>query len=104
MYKDNEAINVGEQKSKQADTGIRYASYYRSEYGQIRRYSQHSTGWTTKDSRGKGLTSLPKLSGRFWSSQSTVGIFLRGQRGRGLKLITHLRLAPTLRMTEIYLQ
>jgi len=68
-YKDNEVNNVSEQKCIEAGTGIRYASYYRSEYGQIRRYSQHSTGWTTKDSRDKGLTSSPKLSDRFWSSQ-----------------------------------
>ena len=41
---------------------------------------------------------------RDFCSQSTVGIVLRGQSGRGLKLITHLRLTPTLRMIEIYLQ
>lgn len=47
MCEDNEAFNVGEQKSKQVDNGIRYASYYRSDYGQIRQYSQQPTGWTT---------------------------------------------------------
>jgi len=41
---------------------------------------------------------------RDFCSQNTDGIVLRVQKGRGLKLITHLRLAPTLRMTEIYLQ
>jgi hypothetical protein len=44
---------VDEQKSKQVDTGIRYASYYRSEYVQIRRYSHQATGWATKELQGQ---------------------------------------------------
>ena len=71
---------MGEQKSKQVDTGIIYASCYRSEHGQIRRYSQHSTGWTKEDGRDKGLASSPKLSDRLWNSQRFLFTEYRGDR------------------------